>query len=338
MKAVQLNDFGIQNLLVTQVDKPYPKRGEVLVRVKAVSLNYLDLILANGSFYKDLSFPYIPVSDGAGIVEAIGEDVTKWSAGDRVAVQYVQNWTKGNIDRSSNKIRVGWQTPGVLAEYICIPEHGLVKAPENLSFEEVATLPIAGVTAWHALINQANLRPGHTVLVQGTGGVSLFALQIAKAAGARVIATTSTDDKAARLKSLGADEVINYINYPQWKDNVRLLTNGEGVDITLDVAGTKTIGKSLQSVKENGFVGTAGFISGAALPLNIHDHKINMSFIRIQGLAVGSAESFAALNRAIEVNNIHPVIDTTFSMDEVQVAYRRLEEGKHVGKVVISLA
>jgi len=337
MKAVQLTGFGVENLQISNIDKPSPKRGEVLVRIKAVSLNYLDTILVNGSFYKDLSFPYIPASDGAGVVEAIGEDITRWKVGDRVAIQYVQNWTKGNIDRRSNQVRVAWQTPGVLAEYVCIPEHGLVKAPQNLGFEEISTLPIAALTAWHALINQANLRLGQTILIQGTGGVSLFALQIAKAAGAKVFATTSTSEKAERLKSLGADEVINYTEYPAWHENVLLLTNGEGVDITLDVAGSDTIAKSLLSVKENGFVGTAGFISGADLSLNIHDHKINMSFIRIQGLAVGSAESFTALNRAIEINNIHPVIDKVFPMDEVQQAYRRLEQGKHFGKIVISL-
>lgn len=337
MKAVQLTDFGIENLRISEIEKPVPKAYEVLVNIKAVSLNYLDLILANGSFYKDLTFPYTPASDGCGVVAAIGDGVTQWKIGDRVAIQYVQNWTKGAIDRESNRIRVAWQTPGVMSEYVSIPECGLVKAPENLSFEETATLPIAALTAWHALINQANLRLGQTVLVQGTGGVSLFALQISKAAGAKVIATTSNNEKAERLKALGADAVINYNNYPNWHEKVLSLTDDQGVDITLDIAGSKTIGKSLMAVKENGFVGTAGFISGADLPLNIHEHKINMSFLRIQGLAVGSAESFTALNRAIEINDIHPVIDKVFPIDQVQDAYRRLEERKHVGKIVLSM-
>lgn len=337
MKAIQLTDFGIKNFRLSEIEKPIPKAYEVLVNIKAVSLNYLDVILANGSFHKDLTFPYTPASDGCGLITDIGDGVTKWKIGDRVAIQYVQNWTKGNIDRESNRVRVAWQTPGVMSEYVCIPEHGLVSAPKNLSFEETATLPIAALTAWHALINQANLRLGQTVLVQGTGGVSLFALQIAKAAGASVIATTSTQEKAEKLKALGADAVINYNEYPAWQNEVLSLTNGEGVDITLDVAGSDTIAKSLLSVKENGFVGTAGFISGAELPLNIHEHKINMSFLRIQGLAVGSAESFTALNRAIEVNDIHPVIDTVFPLDQVQNAYQRLEKGKHFGKIVITL-
>lgn len=337
MKTVVLTAFGFNHLQVITAAQPVPKRNEVLVNIRAVSLNYLDIILANGSFYKDLSFPYTPASDGAGIVAAVGDEVTQWKAGDRVVIQYVQNWTKGLVDRSSNAVRVAWQTPGVMSEYVCIPEHGLVKAPDNLSFEEAATLPIAALTAWYSLINQANLRPGQTVLTQGTGGVSLFALQFAKATGARVIATTSSADKAGKLKALGADAVINYNEDPDWHETVGSLTAGEGVDITLDVAGSKTIGQSLLSLKENGFLGTTGFISGADLPINIHQHKINMSFIRIQGLAVGNAESFAAMNRAIEVNNIHPVIDQVYTLNEVAKAYKRLEEGKHVGKIVITV-
>lgn len=337
MKAVHLKNFGISNFSIEKIAVPSPSAHEVLVRIKAVSLNYLDFILADGSFTKELSFPYIPGSDGSGIVEAVGSEVTRWKAGDRVVMQYVQKWIKGKIDKESNSVRVGWQTQGVMSEYVCVPDYGLVRAPENLSYEEVATLPIAAVTAWHALINQAELRVGQTVLTQGTGGVSLFALQIAKAAGAKVIATTSSDEKAGRLLAMGADEVINYSKVPDWADKVRLLTGGEGVDITLDVAGTQSIGNSLLSVKENGFVGTTGFISGSALPLDIHEHKINMSFIRIQGLAVGSAESFMELNKAIEINKIHPVIDRVFPIEKVAEAYGYLGTGKHFGKIVISV-
>lgn len=337
MKAVQLTDFGINNFIITEAAAPVPVGNQVLVRIKAVSLNYLDLIIANGSFSRDFQFPYIPASDGSGIVEAVGPDVTMWKPGDKVAIQYVQKWTKGNIDHASNSVRVAWQTPGIMSEYTCIPEYGLVSAPSNLSFEETATLPIAALTAWHALINQAGLRIGHTVLTQGTGGVSLFALQIAKAAGARVIATTSNDEKAARLKTTGADAVINYSRNPNWHEEVKALTEGEGVDITLDVAGTKTIEQSLLSIKENGFIGTAGFISGTALPLDIHKHRINLSFLRIQGLAVGSAESFTAMNKAIEITDIHPFIDKVFPVEQVSKAYQRIESGGHFGKVVIAI-
>lgn len=338
MKAVQLTAFGIDNLVISNIPTPSLKANEVLVNIKAVSLNYLDLILLNGTFNRDLVFPYIPVSDGAGVVAAVGADVTRWKPGDQVVVQYVQNWTKGKIDQESNKVRVAWQTPGVLSEYTVIPEHGLVTMPGNLTFEEAATLPIAALTAWYGLIEQAGLRPGQTVLTQGTGGVSLFALQIAKAAGARVIATTSSEEKAARLKALGAEAVINYRQYPEWQEQVKALTGGKGADITLDVAGAATIGQSLLSVRENGFVGTTGFITGPELSLDIHQHRINMKFLRIQGLAVGSAESFEAMNRAIEVNDIHPAVDSVYTMEQVREAYLRLESGQHTGKIVITVA
>ncbi|PKK36710.1 hypothetical protein BWI96_10030 [Siphonobacter sp. SORGH_AS_0500] len=337
MKAVQLHQFGIKNLQVIEIPKPSPKRGEVLVRIKAVSLNYLDVLLTSGNFYKDLPpLPYTPASDGAGTIEALGEDVSTWKVGDRVAVQYVQNWVKGDFQKEYHT-RVAWQTQGVLAEYVCLPEYGIVKAPDNLSFEEVSTLPIAAVTAWHALINQAHLQPGQTVLTQGTGGVSIFALQLAKAAGAKVIATTSTREKERKLLELGADAVINYTAHPEWHQEVLRLNNGEGVEVTLDIAGTKTIEQSLLSLKENGFLATAGFISGSALPIDIHKHSINLSFIRIQGLATGSAESFSKMNRAIEVNHIHPVIDTVYTLEEVKEAYQRIEKGDMVGKIVISV-
>lgn len=337
MKAVQLNQFGIENLQVKEVPMPSPKSNEVLVRIKAVSLNFLDILLVKGNFYKDLpNFPYIPISDGAGVVEELGEHVSGWKVGDRVAVQYVQNWTKGNFQKEYNT-RVAWQTQGVLAEYVCLPEYGIVKAPDNLSFEEVSTLPIAALTAWHALFNQANLQIGQTVLTQGTGGVSIFALQLAKAAGAKVISTTSAEQKKKRLLELGADAVINYKEYPEWHKEVLRLNNGEGVDITLDIAGTKTIEQSLLSLKENGFLATAGFLSGSILPIDIHKHSINMSFIRIQGLATGSAESFFKMNRAIEINNIHPVIEMVYGIEEVKEAYRRMEKGEMVGKIVISI-
>ncbi len=341
MKAVQLTEPGIQNFHINEIEKPAPKSHEVLVNIKAISLNHMDILIAvrdfHRSFNKELSFPYISATDGAGVVEAVGEDVIQWKPGDCVAVQYFQNWTKGVVDKKSFGLKVGWEIPGLMQEYVCLPEHGLVKAPANLTHEETATLPIAALSAWHALINQANLRVGQTVLTQGTGGVSLFALQIAKAAGAKVIATTSSQEKAEQLVKFGADAVINYAKNPNWHEEVLALTGGEGADITLDVAGKDTIGQSLLSLKENGFLSTAGFISGADLSMNIHSNNINLFSLRIQGFAVGSAESFAAMNRAIEINDIHPVIDTVFPLEQVQDAYHRLEQGRHFGKIVITI-
>jgi len=198
-------------------------------------------------------------------------------------------------------------------------------------------LPIAALTAWHALINQANLKIGQAVLVQGTGGVSIFALLFAKAAGAKVIATTSSKDKEKKLIALGADAVINYNKHADWHKEVIKLNGGVGADITLDIAGTKTVEQSLLSLKENGFLATVGFISGSALPIDIHKHSINMSFLKIQGIATGSAESFAKMNRAIEVNDIHPVIDSVYKIEDVKEAYHKLESGNMFGKIVIKL-
>lgn len=336
MKAVQLEQFGIEHLAVKQVAKPTPQRGEVLIRIKAVSLNYLDLIMVNGGFDSNLSFPYVPCSDGAGIIVELGEEVIGWSIGDRVAVQHVQNWINGEYKKEFNT-RVAWQTSGVLAEYICLPQYGIVKAPENLNFVEISTLPIAALTAWHALFNQAKLQIGQTVLTQGTGGISIFALQLAKATGAKVIATTSSEEKSQKLKELGADAVVNYNKVPTWHKEVLRLNGGNGVDITLDIGGTKTIEQSLLSLKENGFLATAGFLSGSALPIDILKHFINQRILRIQGLSTGSAESFSKMNRAIEVNDIHPVIETVYKLEKVQEAYRRLENSDRVGKIVISI-
>ncbi|MCW3464541.1 zinc-dependent alcohol dehydrogenase family protein [Chitinophaga nivalis] len=336
MKAVRTAQTGIAHLAVTDLPKPVPQEHEVLIRIKAVSLNYLDIILANGDFGAALPMPYTPASDGAGIVEAVGTQVTTWQPGDRVAIHYVQRWISGNVNAYTNAVRVAWQTQGVLAEYVCIPAYGLVKIPAYLTYEEAATLPIAGLTAWEALINQAGLRIGQTVLTQGTGGVSIFALQLAKAAGARVIATTSSDQKAERLLQLGADHVINYHTYPEWPDEVKKLTAGEGVDITLDIAGTATIDRSIRSVKPHGFVGTAGFIGGSTITLDITRH-LNLNFTRIQGFAVGNRESFEAMIKAMEVTQLHPVIDRVFALEEVQAAYQYVADGKHLGKVVITL-
>ncbi len=336
MKAVQLQKFGLANLLIKELPKPNPQRDEVLVRIKAASLNYLDLILAKGEFHQNISFPYTPLSDGAGVVEAVGENVTEWEVGDHVVVQYVQNWTSGEFKKEYNT-RVAWQTQGVLAEYVCLPKYGIVKSPANLNFAETATLPIAALTAWHALVNQGNLKIGQSVLVQGTGGVSIFALQFAKAAGAKVIATTSSHEKEKKLIALGADAVINYSDHDEWHKEVIQLNGGVGVDITLDIAGTKTIEQSLLSLKENGFLATVGFVSGSALPIDIHKHSINMSFLTIQGIATGSAESFSRMNRAIEINNIHPIVDSVYAMEDVKEAYNRLENRNMFGKVVIKI-
>jgi len=302
-----------------------------VVNIKAVSLNFLDLMIVKGDFPTGLPFPYTPGCDGAGIVTAVGEKVSEWQVGDRVALTYVQNFLSGDGIPLKDAVRIGWQTQGVMADYVTVPDYGLVKLPDTLSFEEAATMPVAGVTAWEGLINIAKIQLGQTVLVQGTGGVSMFALQIARQAGARVIATTSSDAKAMRLKELGADAVINYNTHPQWQEEVLRLTGGLGADVTLDVGGKDTIRQSLQAVKVNGLVCTAGGLTGSAITLDVYG-DLNLNFKRIAGFAVGSRESFKGLLKA----GIRPVIDKVFPVEEVQTAFRELESGGHFGKLVVS--
>ncbi|WPV63979.1 NAD(P)-dependent alcohol dehydrogenase [Chitinophaga sp. LS1] len=330
-RIVQLDKTGIEALKVGTTSIPQPAAHEVVVNIKAVSLNFLDLMIVKGDFPTGLPFPYTPGCDGAGIVTAVGEKVSEWEVGDRVALTYVQNFLSGDGIPLKDAVRIGWQTQGLMADYVTVPDYGLVKLPDSLSFEEAATMPVAGVTAWEGLINIAKIQLGQTVLVQGTGGVSMFALQIARQAGARVIATTSSDAKAVRLKELGADAVINYNTHPQWQDEVLRLTGGLGADVTLDVGGKDTIRQSLQAVKVNGLVCTAGGLTGSTITLDVYG-DLNLNFKRIAGFAVGSRESFKGLLKA----GIRPVIDKVFAVEEVERAFRELESGGHFGKLVVS--
>lgn len=335
MKAVQQIAFGLESLQITELPKPTPAPNEVLVKIEAAGLNYLDVALATGVYSKTLPLPRIPTSDGAGVVAAIGDKVSKWKVGDRVTVQYNRLWQNGNATPETNHIRTGVSTPGMLAEYAAIPEYALVRTPANLSSVEAATLPVAGVTAWTGLMGYAGIQPGQTVLTQGTGGVSLFALQLALAAGAKVIATSSSPEKLKKLQALGAHEVIDYKQYPDWHEEVKRLTNGAGVHATLDIAGSATIVNSVKSVGMNGFVGLVGFIAGAQLPLDLF--TIVGNYIRLQGYSVGSLESFQQLVTAIEVNDIHPVIDSVFPVDKVQEAFRHMGSSGYFGKIVVEM-
>lgn len=335
MKALQQVAFGLESLQLTKIPTPTPTPHEVLVKIEAASLNYLDVALATGTYSKELPLPRIPTSDGAGVVAAIGDNVSKWKVGDRVMIHYNQLWQNGLPTAATNHIRTGVSTPGLLAEYAVIPEHALVRTPANLSSVEAATLPVAGVTAWTGLMSYANIQPGQTVLTQGTGGVSLFALQIALAAGARVIATSSNPEKLKKLQALGAHEVIDYKKYPDWHEEVKRLTNGAGVHATLDIAGSATILNSVKSAGFNGFVGLVGFIGGAQLPLDLF--TIVGSYIRLQGYSVGSLQSFEELATAVEVNNIHPVIDSVFPVSKAQEAFQHMGSSNYFGKVVIEI-
>jgi NADPH:quinone reductase-like Zn-dependent oxidoreductase len=329
-----VKDFGIDALQLMEKPVPRPGHGQVLVRVRAAALNYRDLLMVGGSYSRNLPLPLIPLSDAAGEVVEVGEGVTCWQPGDRVAGTFFQDWDGGGITAGVPDSALGGAIDGVLAEYVVFRERGLVSLPAHLSFEEGATLPCAALTAWHAL-ESGSLACGQSVLTLGTGGVSHFALQFARAAGARVIATTGSDAKAERLRQLGAGEVINYKTEPNWEERVWELTNGRGVDLVVEVGGAGTLGKSLRAVRPGGRISLIGVLSGATGEVN--PLPAVMKSVRIQGIYVGSREQFAAMNRAIELHRIRPVIDRVFPFVEAKAAYHHLQSGAHFGKVVIAI-
>ncbi|WP_207423897.1 zinc-dependent alcohol dehydrogenase family protein [Desertivirga brevis] len=333
MKAIQLEQFGIQNLQLREIPTPQIGANEVLVRTTAVSLQYLDLVVVEGVMAPNLPLPHVPVSEGIGVVEQVGANVNRWKKGDRVLIPFIPRWQGGKISSYANQVRTGLQTPGTLAEFTVQPEDTLVSAPENLTDEESAALSVAGLTAWASLVNQAGIKAGQTILVQGSGGVSLFALLIAKAFGLKVIATTGSKTKEQLLLDLGADAVINYQEVPKWSAEVKRLNGGIGVDVTLDVGGNETIEQSILSVREHGYVGIAGFLTGSKIAIDIFPLIIN--YIRLQGYSVGHAQELAELVQAIERNNIRPVIDSIYSIHQVQEAFQKLKSGTAFGKIVI---
>ncbi|MDZ8055118.1 MAG: zinc-dependent alcohol dehydrogenase family protein [Aulosira sp. ZfuVER01] len=336
MKAYKLtSNTGIDAL--TLVDRPEPKlnTGQVLIRVKATSLNYRDLLVAEGAYGSGVKYPLIPLSDGAGEVVAVGEGVTRVKVGDRVAGSFFQEWIAGSLTRESMKSDLGGGIDGMLAEYVVLHQDGLVILPDNLSYIEGATLPCAGVTAWHALVSKGNITEGNSVLLLGTGGVSTFALLFAKLYGARVILTSSSDEKLAKAKNLGADEIINYKLTPDWEKKVYELTNRTGVDHVVEVGGTGTLPQSLQAVRIGGRVSLIGVLSGRG---NVIDPMpILFKSITLQGIYVGSRKMFEAMNHAIQENKIQPVIDRVFPFSEAKAAYNYLKSGTHFGKVVIEI-
>jgi NADPH:quinone reductase-like Zn-dependent oxidoreductase len=323
---------GIDSLIRIERDVPKPGAGEVLVRVRAVSLNYRDLLIAKGQYARGLKVPLIPVSDGAGEVIEVGAGVTRVQRGDRVAGIFMQNWLSGEVSPYVARSALGGSVDGVLAEYVVLNENGVVHIPTHLSYEEAATLPCAGVTAWNALTTWM-LKPGITVLVQGTGGVSMFALQFARLAGARVIATSSSDEKLKKAGELGASDGINYRSVPDWDKAVLERTNGIGVDHIIEVGGPGTLARSLNAVRVGGRISMIGLLTGPETAVN--PMPILGKQIQVQGVFVGSREMFEAMNRAIALHHLRPVVDRVFPFEEAREALRYLESGKHLGKIVI---
>ena len=335
MKAIQLTAFGIENLVLTDVALPELGNNDVLVEMKAVSLNYLDHSIVMGKYNPNLPLPRIPFSDGAGVVDSVGPGVTKWKAGDRVIAHYYQKWIAGDRNDENAYSQLGQASQGVLSEYAIIPDYGLVRAPDNLNFEQASTLSIAGVAAWTGLFQLAGLQAGQCIATIGSGSVSLFALQFAKTAGARVISISSSDEKLQTLKMLGASDVINSQKFPNWSEEVRRLTGNQGVDAILDVGGASTITNSIQSVKRHGFVGIVGFLGGPVLTVDFF--RMITYNVRLQGLSGGSRESFERMVSAIEKNNIVPVIDRVFDIEQTQDAFHYLKQKSSIGKVVIRI-
>jgi NADPH:quinone reductase-like Zn-dependent oxidoreductase len=333
MKAYRIHEAkGIDSLIVDDLPSPEPGPGEVAVRVRAVSLNYRDLMVIKGGYARNLPLPLIPTSDGAGEVIAVGLGVSRFKPGDRVAGCFFSGWVDGQLNEAASKTALGGAVDGMLVEEKVLPSDGLVSIPEHLSFEEAATLPCAAVTSWNGLITSGGLKPGETVLIQGTGGVSLFALQFARISGARVIATSSSDDKLQRVKDLGASVGLNYKKTPDWGQAVRDLAGGQGVDHIVEVGGAGTLGQSLKAVKVGGHIAMIGVLTGGG---EINPTPILMKNVRVQGIYVGSRAMFEAMNRAISLHKLRPVVDRVFPFAQARDAYAHLESGSHFGKVVI---
>jgi NADPH:quinone reductase-like Zn-dependent oxidoreductase len=336
MRAVEIQGaFGLDHLALVERPDPRPGPGQALVRLRAASLNFRDLLTVEGKYNPKQKLPLIPGSDGAGEVVEVGEGVTRVQPGDRVCTVFAQKWLAGRPTRERLRSTLGGPLDGTLTELAVFDQEGLVKTPESLSDEEAATLPCAAVTAWSALVTEGNLTAGDTVLVQGTGGVSLFALQLAKILGARVIATSSSDEKLARVRALGADETINYREIPAWGARARELTGGVGVDHVVEVGGAGTLQQSLQATRFGGTISLIGNLAGTKTELLLT--HVFMQKIRLQGILVGDRESFEAMNRAIALHRLRPVIDSTFPLEEAPTAFRAMAAGGHFGKIVIRI-
>jgi NADPH:quinone reductase-like Zn-dependent oxidoreductase len=332
MKAYRFHEFGgPASWKCEELPNPIPGPGQVVIRLRAVSLNFRDLLLCKGLYNPKLRLPRIPASDGAGEVIATGTGA-RFRPGERVMVNFMPGWVDGPLDETKALASLGSEVDGLLAEEAAVDEGGLVRIPGHLSFEEAATLPCAGVTAWNALVTSGGIKPGDTVVVQGTGGVSVFALQVARLAGARVIATSSHDQKLERAIRIGASDGINYKTTPDWDKKVRELTGGRGADQVVEVGGAGTLAKSLRAVRVGGYIALIGVLSGTG---ECNPLPILMKGVRIQGIFVGSRAMFEAMNRAIEVAQLHPVVDRVFAFDEAAKALEHLESGAHFGKVVI---
>jgi len=331
MKQWQISSFGVDSLEFVDLREPSPGRGEVLVKIHAVSVNYRDLLMIKGFYNPKMQLPRVPCSDGAGEVLAVGEGVSLWKPGDRACGIFMQNWLEGPLTAAKGRGALGGDVDGMLAERVTLNEQGLVRIPDRLSYEEAATLPCAAVTAWNALA-AGEVKPGGTVLIQGTGGVSIFALQFAKMRGLRVLGVSSSDEKLERMRTLGLDAGLNYKQTPDWDRWAWEQTGGEGVDLVVEVGGAGTLARSLKAVRTAGVVAQIGVLAQASepFPVPLILHKA----ARLQGIYVGSRSHFVEMNRAIAFAGMRPVFEA-FPWSEARAALIKMESGGHFGKLVL---
>jgi len=338
MKAFNIVEIGkgLESWRRVDLPDPTPGPGQVLIRVNAVSLNPRDLMVISGHFPIPPKEKAIPVSDGAGEIIAVGPGVTRWKVGDRVFGSYYPYWHNGPFPPDAELHALGGPLDGMLAQLVTLPESGVIRVPNPLNYEEAATLPVAALTAWNAVMESVpRMNPGATVLTLGTGGVSLFAIQFALACGFRVIATTSSQVKAGRLRSLGVSDVINYKETPNWQQEVLRLTNGLGVDQVIEVGGTGTLPKSLESVRSGGLVSLIGLLTGFADPINTS--PILFKKIRLQGAGVGSTQMAEAMTHTIAALKLKPVIAEVFGFEQAKDALAKLQDTHNFGKLVIRI-
>lgn len=337
MRALNVTaPWGLDAIQVVETPDPTPGPGQVLVRMKAVSLNYRDLLMVNGMYGRGAASTadvITPFSDGCGVIEAVGAGVTKFKPGDRVATLFFQNWNSGPPNLEKLMSALGFPIPGAGAELQVFGQDGVSKVPEFLTDQQVATLPCAGLTAWRGLFEDARLEPGDTVVLQGTGGVSIFGLQFAKAAGYRTVITSSSDEKLARARALGADHLVNYKTTPGWSRPVREATGGRGADFIMEVGGGGTIQESMKAIRIGGHIAIIGVVAGAGDPFN--PAALIGNSAKLQGLSVGSRDMFEAMCRALDLHKIGPVVDKVFPWTDAKAAFSAMAGGEHFGKIVL---
>jgi len=334
MRAYEIvSDGGVDALVLNDRQSPQPQKGEILVGIRASSVNYRDLSTIEDPVPRGITYPRIPNSDCAGEVISVGAGVTRFKIGDRVTGCFFQNWSDGRISAAAMASALGGAIDGVLAEKAVLNEVGAVHIPAHMSFQEAATLPCAALTAWNCLVEQGGLKAGHTALFLGTGGASIAGLQIAKMMGARAIITSSSDEKLERAGNLGADELINYRLTPDWEAQVLEMTNGVGVDVTIETGGGGTLEKTIEATRIGGTISLIGVLTGGT----IHPTAVMRKSIRLQGVYVGNRRMFEDMNAAFTVNQIHPVVDQLFEFEDARSAYHAMRAAGHFGKLVVKV-